>query len=94
MVERKSKSNYEHDYLEFQNNTVIREKLALNEQILFTIETQKMNRFNLYNDRILLLTNHRLINIEKKYIKTTETGYIFKRIVTIEQIEAITKSNE
>ena len=54
------------DYLDFKKNDAILNRLDGDEKILITTEMLKLNRLGLKNDRLLLLTSHRLINVESK----------------------------
>ena len=56
----------EYDHVGLKTIEAITSKLGENERIMFTSEILKVNRLGLKNDRILLLTNHRLINVQIK----------------------------
>ena len=71
------------DYLDFKNIDAIVKALDENEQIVFTCEVMKQNRFFMWQKRNLMLTTRRLCNLD---------GITLKRSIEIQKIKAITKS--
>ena len=63
------------------------QKLSSDEMITLSCTISKQSRFNQWQERAMLVTNKRLINIEAK-----KQTYTFKREIIISQIESIIKS--
>lgn len=73
------------DHLNFRNEALVMNQLEPNEHIVFSCKVLKYNRFGIKQERYLLLTTKKIVNVKK-----TE----FQRKIAIELFKALTKSTE
>lgn len=58
-------SNPERDHLGFSNNNDIK-KIIADEKVLFSDKIIKINRFNMSQERNIVITNKAIYNLKKK----------------------------